>query len=560
MFGKRCHEEFRRFDRARSVGGRDFLGGGGQPHLYDLRRGSRGALSGIGQDIRGDGGGGKRPPPHAAGNVRTALRQPPSADSQGKRQGIPAPPPDLVDQEPLARHHPQGSRDHGVRSRAVLCQGRRAGPGCRRPPAARRSRGSGKRPRENRSQADGPDPEPRRARGRGKNPAAGFRAGICATGPGRIDGRLGVDAGALVRRRLCHPPQLADVPGRARRLDRRRHQHGLCRSLIRRRLPDRARFALVARRGQWRDDGTRRSRPHHALSGARLLAQCVLDRDGDRGRRGVLRIVGHRLYSRTLYGHAVPSSRVPDRARRRHRAHGGHSHRRGIAGTALMNGFFRRSSRQRLCLLAGAAVSVVLGQPAHATDEIQVYNAGIAAPGQFTIQQHLNYVALGIKDPPFPGGLVSHNSINGTPEFAYGVTDWWEVGLYLPFAIQDQRFMSDSFKLRTLFVSPNAEQRNFFYGVNFEFSNTTPKFSQSRFGLEIRPIIGVRTADYEFIINPIVDISFGQFGEADFAPAARLARKVMRDFYLGLEYYGDLGKIGDFAKLSDQQHTLFAVT
>jgi len=225
-----------------------------------------------------------------------------------------------------------------------------------------------------------------------------------------------------------------------------------------------------------------------------------------------------------------------------------------------MNGFFRRSSRQRLCLLAGAAVSVVLGQPAHATDEIQVYNAGIAAPGQFTIQQHLNYVALGIKDPPFPGGLVSHNSINGTPEFAYGVTDWWEVGLYLPFAIQDQRFMSDSFKLRTLFVSPNAEQRNFFYGVNFEFSNTTPKFSQSRFGLEIRPIIGVRNADYEFIVNPIVGIGFGKYSEEHFTPAARLARKLGPDLFVGLEYYADFGQIGNFGKLDDQQHTLFAVT
>jgi hypothetical protein len=44
-----------------------------------------------------------------------------------------------------------------------------------------------------------------------------------------------------------------------------------------------------------------------------------------------------------------------------------------------------------------------LAAPARATDEIQVYNAGIAAPGQFTIQQHMNYVGLGIKQPPFPG-------------------------------------------------------------------------------------------------------------------------------------------------------------
>jgi len=206
------------------------------------------------------------------------------------------------------------------------------------------------------------------------------------------------------------------------------------------------------------------------------------------------------------------------------------------------------------------ALSAALGQPAKATDEIQVYNAGIAEPGQFTIQQHLNYVPLGVKSQPFPGGLISNNSINGTPEFAYGVTDWWEVGLYLPFAIKDQQFLSDAFKLRTLVVSPNAEQRNFFYGVNFEFSNTTPKFSQSRFGLEIRPIVGVRNADWEFIVNPIVDVSFGKYGEADFTPAARVARKLAPDTYIGLEYYADFGEIGNFAKLADQQHTLFAVT
>src|SRR5216684_2480803 len=226
----------------------------------------------------------------------------------------------------------------------------------------------------------------------------------------------------------------------------------------------------------------------------------------------------------------------------------------------MMKPGFRHRSRRDLLLLAGTIFWAALGQPAKAVDEIQVYNAGIAAPAQFTIQQHLNYVGIGIKEPPFPGGLVSHHSINGTPEFAYGVTDWWEVGLYLPFAIQDRQFLSNSFKLRTLFVSPSAEQRNFFYGVNFEFSNTTPKFSQTRFGLEIRPIIGIRNADYEFIVNPIVDVGFGKNGEADFAPAARLARKLGPDLFVGLEYYADFGEIGNFLKPADQQHTLFAVT
>ena len=217
----------------------------------------------------------------------------------------------------------------------------------------------------------------------------------------------------------------------------------------------------------------------------------------------------------------------------------------------------------RSLTIAGLAAALPLlasGGTARATDEIQVYNAGIAEVGQFTIQQHLNYIALGQKNPPFPGGLASNHSLNGTPEFAYGVTDWWEVGLYLPFSVQDQRFYSDAFKLRTLFVSPHAEQRNFFYGVNFEFSNETPPFSQSRFSMEIRPIIGLRSSDYEFIVNPIVDIHFGKYAEQHFTPAARIARKFGDDLFAGFEYYSDLGQIGSFDKLSEQQHTLFAVT
>src|SRR5436305_14435218 len=111
-----------------------------------------------------------------------------------------------------------------------------------------------------------------------------------------------------------------------------------------------------------------------------------------------------------------------------------------------------KGHRSSILTVAGALIVLASVQAARATDEIQVYNAGIADVGQLTIQQHLNYVALGQKDPPFPGGISSHHSLNGTPEFAYGMTDWWELGLYLPFSVQDRQFLSDAFKLRTLFV------------------------------------------------------------------------------------------------------------
>ena len=171
-------------------------------------------------------------------------------------------------------------------------------------------------------------------------------------------------------------------------------------------------------------------------------------------------------------------------------------------------------------------------------DEIQVYNAEIAAVGQWTYQQHLNYAAIGQTVPEVPGGFHSNRALQGTPEFAYGLTEWWEAGFYLPFAVSgDNQFLSNGAKIRNLFVVPDAAKRTFFYGVNFELSYELPRFSTLPWNLEIRPIIGVRNSDWEFIVNPIVDVSFGTAGEADFAPAVRLARNLGQDRFIGLEYY-----------------------
>lgn len=206
------------------------------------------------------------------------------------------------------------------------------------------------------------------------------------------------------------------------------------------------------------------------------------------------------------------------------------------------------------------AAWALASRPAAAIDEIQVYNGGIAEVGQWTIQQHLNYTLAGRTAPDFPGGLTANHSLQGTPELAYGITEWWEVGLYAPFAATSGgQFLSDAGKIRNLFVLPNADKRDFFYGINFELSYQTPPFSQSRYGMEIRPIIGVRNKEWELIVNPIVDLSFGAAGEATFAPALRVARNLGQDRFIGLEYYADFGKIGDFLPSQEQSHQLFAV-
>jgi hypothetical protein len=90
------------------------------------------------------------------------------------------------------------------------------------------------------------------------------------------------------------------------------------------------------------------------------------------------------------------------------------------------------------------------------TDEIQVYDAQIAEPGVFNLMVHNNFTPEGLKTPRFAGGLVPNQTLNGVPEWAYGVTDWFEQGLYLPlYSVADgEGPVLNGFKVRELFVVP----------------------------------------------------------------------------------------------------------
>ena len=80
-------------------------------------------------------------------------------------------------------------------------------------------------------------------------------------------------------------------------------------------------------------------------------------------------------------------------------------------------------------------LSVLLFLPALVfaqTDEIQVYDAEVAPVGVFNLMIHSNFTPVGRKSADFPGGIVPNQSFNGAAEWAYGVTPWFEQGLYLP--------------------------------------------------------------------------------------------------------------------------------
>jgi hypothetical protein len=220
----------------------------------------------------------------------------------------------------------------------------------------------------------------------------------------------------------------------------------------------------------------------------------------------------------------------------------------------------------RLAMRALRAIIIVtlFAVPAPAlaqTDEIQVYNGGLAPVGTFNLTLHNNFTPKGLTTPAFPGAVVADKSFNGVPEWALGVTPWFEAGLYLPLYSRDKTsgFGLDGFKLRALFAVPHADDRRFFYGANFEFSINAHRWATTRFTSEIRPIIGWHLNPVDIIVNPIVDTAYDGLGNLEFVPAARIAYNFPSGWALAAEAYADYGRLNDFAASRNQVHQLFAV-
>jgi hypothetical protein len=213
-------------------------------------------------------------------------------------------------------------------------------------------------------------------------------------------------------------------------------------------------------------------------------------------------------------------------------------------------------------ILIAAALILTTSTAAYAqTDEIQVYTAEIAPQGVFNLTVHTNFTPNGIKTPAFPGAVTADKSLNGVPEWAYGVKPWFEAGLYMPLysVDKDMGFGLDGFKLRTLFVEPHAEDHKFAYGVNFEFSVNAKRWDTNRFSSEVRPIVGWHLGSWDLIFNPILDTEYDGWSNLDFAPSTRVAYNMNKVWAVAVEEYADFGPLKGFLPANQQSHQIYAV-
>jgi hypothetical protein len=197
------------------------------------------------------------------------------------------------------------------------------------------------------------------------------------------------------------------------------------------------------------------------------------------------------------------------------------------------------------------------------TDEIQVYDANIAAPGIFNLMIHMNFTPIGWKTPRYPGAIIANDSFQTTAEWAYGVTPWFEQGLYMPVSTPHSTNYGgtfDGFKIRELFVRPNADEHTFFYGLNFEFSVNHHYWEERTYTSELRPIVGLHLKPWDIIFNPIVDTDYtGGPGNLQFNPSIRVAYNLNDRWAVAAEEYAGFGPLRHFVPVSQQFHEVWAV-
>jgi hypothetical protein len=216
---------------------------------------------------------------------------------------------------------------------------------------------------------------------------------------------------------------------------------------------------------------------------------------------------------------------------------------------------------QRLVVaIAWALIFSWSNQASAQSDEIQVYDGGLANPGTFNLTWHNNYTFKGPTTPSEPGGIAVNHALNGVTEWAYGVNRWLELGLYLPlYTFGNGHAVTDGFKLRALVAKPDAAHQHFFYGLGFELSKNAKRWDSHDITSEFRPIVGWHMNKWDVIFNPILDTAYDGFDKLVFAPSTRIAYNYSDRYAVALEEYADFGEISHLASGDEQSHQLFAV-
>ncbi len=194
--------------------------------------------------------------------------------------------------------------------------------------------------------------------------------------------------------------------------------------------------------------------------------------------------------------------------------------------------------------------------------EIHVYEYETLLPGQFTLEQHLNYWAIGSKQ--FEGTLAPTNDqLHMTYELTGAIVDHVSLGfMQLNAVLPGTGFQYAGWRVLPHFYAPRSWHLPVDLGLVVEFSFARPQYIAETAHVEIRPIIERTIGDFQLDLNPVFARALrGENVGAGwhFEPAARVAygdaeKARLRPY---LEWYSEIGYLPDFPPLRQQVHQVY---
>jgi hypothetical protein len=197
-----------------------------------------------------------------------------------------------------------------------------------------------------------------------------------------------------------------------------------------------------------------------------------------------------------------------------------------------------------------------------APEEIQVYRDELNMPGEFGLDVHTNYVFGGGASADEPGLEPSVHRLRVTPEFSYGLSPLWELGLYLPLATLQTdtgRFRVEGIKTRLKFIAPHDPEQNWYWGLNGEIGRVASGLDPNPYNAELKAILGGKVGAWSLAANLNIDMKV--HGPEPSPTTVELATKleygVGEETYFGIESYNGLGQWQHLGRFSQSEHQSF---
>lgn len=197
-----------------------------------------------------------------------------------------------------------------------------------------------------------------------------------------------------------------------------------------------------------------------------------------------------------------------------------------------------------------------------APDEIQVYTDDLNAIGESELEVHTNFVSAGRERREYDGERPPYHVLRVTPEYSMGLAANWDIGFYLPMAYDADEHAGkiDGAKFRIKYLRKRSvESGTFFYGLNTEIGYSERRIEEIPWNSEFRGILGLRTENWLFVINPVLELSWVRGAAAQFEGQIKIGREIGHGFALGVEHYSGFGPAGAFVPVHAQEQNGYAI-